>query len=121
MNSRTDIRDRNDIRVLVHTFYSAIRSDADLAPVFALRIADDAWGPHLERMTLFWSHILLQEPGFTGNPFQKHVGLPVTGPLFDRWLTLWHETVRSLYDGPRADEAMQKARNIADVFRTRLC
>lgn len=115
-----DITTVDDVRHLVTTFYTAVRASDTLAPVFALRIADDAWGPHLDRMTLFWSHVLLGEHGYSGNPLRLHKGLPITEQHFTVWLSLWTSTVIANFRGPTADEAILKARNIADVFRSRL-
>lgn len=115
-----DITTVDDVRLLVTTFYNTVRASETLAPVFALRINDDAWGPHLDRMTLFWSHLLLGEHGYSGNPLRQHIGLPLTEQHFTVWLSLWTSTVIAHFRGPTADEAILKARNIADVFRSRL-
>ena len=120
MTLQSDINTVDDVRHLVTTFYTAVRSNTLLAPVFAQRIADDAWGPHLERMTLFWSHLLLGEHGYFGNPLRQHIGLPLTERHFTVWLSLWTSTVMSNFRGPVANDAILKARNIADVFRSRL-
>lgn len=120
MTLQSDINNVDDVRHLVNTFYTAVRNNTALARVFELRIADDAWGPHLERMTLFWSHLLLGEHGYSGNPLRQHIGLPLTEQHFTVWLSLWTSTVMSNFRGPVADDAILKARNIADVFRSRL-
>ncbi len=120
MTIQSDINTVDDVRHLVTTFYTAVGSNTLLAPVFAQRIADDAWGPHLERMTLFWSHLLLGEHGYSGNPLRQHIGLPLTEQHFTVWLSLWTSTVMSNFRGPVANDAILKARNIADVFRSRL-
>ena len=40
------IKSRDDIRLLVDTFYTAIRRDALLGPIFNARIPEDQWpGP----------------------------------------------------------------------------
>jgi hemoglobin len=117
---QNDITTVDDVRHLVNTFYTSVRSNSTLAPVFALRISNDAWGPHLDRMTLFWSHLLLGEHGYSGNPLRQHMGLPLTEQHFTVWLSLWTSTVMANFRGPTADDAIIKARNIADVFRSRL-
>lgn len=120
MTYENDIATVDDVRLLVTTFYTSVRDSTILAPVFALRISDEAWGPHLDRMTLFWSHLLLAEHGYSGNPLRQHIGLPLTEQHFTIWLSLWTSTVMSHFRGPVADDAILKARNIADVFRSRL-
>lgn len=120
MTNTTDISTTQDVRRLVDTFYSKIRADESLAPVFATRIADDGWEPHLQKMTLFWSHLLLQMHGYQGNPLREHIGLPLTHELFTQWLSLWEQTVSGLYSGPIASAAIIKAQNIAGVLGSRL-
>lgn len=120
MTTLTDIRTTDDVATLVHAFYARVRADAELAPVFALRIADDAWAPHLDRMCRFWAHLLLQQHVYHGNPLRQHIGLPLRADHLDRWLALWESTVSMHFVGPLATEAIQKARNIAQVFRSRL-
>lgn len=120
MIKRKDIQTPDDIAVLVYAFYDAVRADADLAPIFELRITDDAWSAHLHRMCQFWGLLLLQDHAFQGNPFKAHIGLPVEGKHFDRWLLLWVTTVHDHFEGPTATLAIEKARNIASVFRSKL-
>lgn len=120
MTTRSDITSSTDIHTLVHTFYDAVRSDAQLAPIFASRISDDAWPAHLARMCQFWGHLLLQQHDYHGNPLRAHIGLPLVDQHFDQWLVLWERTVSAHFDGPVATEAIEKARNIASVFRSRL-
>jgi hemoglobin len=40
------------LRRLVHRFYTNVRADAALGPIFDRRIADGE--PHLEQMVAFW-------------------------------------------------------------------
>lgn len=44
---------------LIHGFYDRVRQDSVLGPIFAARIADDAWPQHLERLVAFWSSVVL--------------------------------------------------------------
>lgn len=71
-------------------------------------------------MYSFWSSILLDEHSFTGNPMQKHVELNKLTPLsqneFDEWITLFNNTVDSLFSGEKADEAKTRAANIARLM-----
>lgn len=55
ISNETD-SDQAMIERLVRTFYTRVRDDARLSPVFAARIAD--WEPHLARMCDFWSSVI---------------------------------------------------------------
>jgi len=47
-----------DVKLLVDTFYSKVRNDDTLAPIFNERIGD-RWPEHLEKMYTFWQTTLL--------------------------------------------------------------
>jgi hemoglobin len=114
--SRKDIESREDVVRLVDRFYDQVRRDPLLSPVFS----HVDWPAHLPVMYSFWSSILLGEGGYQGNPLQKHVGLAIQEAHFERWLALFTSTVRSNFDGPKADEAVDRAQAIASLFRYRL-
>jgi hemoglobin len=120
MTDLKDIENRDDIEVLVNAFYSAVKKDALLAPVFASRIADDAWPAHLQRMYNFWSALLLGERGFEGNPMQKHFSLPIDEGHFTRWLQVFNYAVDRLFTGPKADEAKKRSSSIAQIMQFKI-
>lgn len=109
--------DRDALFRLVSTFYGHVRRDTLLFPIFARRIADDAWPQHLERMTDFWSSVLLASKSYVGNPMAKHAALTDDVPdlgarHFDHWLDLFESTVRDLFVPKLADEITLRARNM---------
>lgn len=115
-----DIEAVADIKVLVDSFYEKVRADELLSPVFAARIADDDWGRHLQRMYDFWSSVLLREGNYLGNPFAKHIDLPISDEHFSSWITLFTATVDENFTGERADEAKLRAQKIGLLFSTKL-
>ena len=98
---------------LVRAFYARARTDDLLGPVFASRIANDEWEPHIERINAFWSSVALMTGVYHGRPMQLHVGLPVDAEHFDRWLALWEQTAREICPPAAADHFIEKARTIA--------
>ena len=52
MATKTDIKDREDVSLLVNTFYAKVRNDKVLGPIFNNIIND--WDAHLELLTDFW-------------------------------------------------------------------
>jgi hemoglobin len=108
---RTGI-DEAMIRRLVNAFYSKVREDALLGPVFDARIAN--WEPHLERMCAFWSSVALMSGRYHGRPMEKHLPLPVDGRHFDRWLELFEETARLVCPPQAAAHFAERARQIAE-------
>lgn len=111
-----DIINREDIKLLVDSFYEKVQADALLAPVF--NHVD--WPHHLPIMYNFWSSMLLGDQSYRGNPFQKHLPLPIQPKHFDRWLKLFKETVNELFSGEKAEEVMSRAESIAGIFQMRL-
>jgi hemoglobin len=119
MSPRPDIQTEADIKVLVDAFYDRVNADPLLAPVFN-EVAHVDWPAHLPRMYDFWSDLLLHTSHYRGQPFLKHLPLPIAGEHFQRWLELFHTTVDALFAGPVAAEAHLRAQNIAQVFASRL-
>jgi hemoglobin len=110
------IENAADIELLVHSFYNKVLKDELLAPHFK----DVDLPAHFPRMIQFWSFILLDEAGFTGNVFDKHIKLDIDKSHFDRWLKLFHETVNEYFTGPKADLANQRADLLGYTFSTKL-
>lgn len=109
----------DDIQLLVNTFYSKVREDGLLAPVFQARI-QERWPQHLEKMYRFWQTLLLGDHTYNGQPFPPHATLPIGQQHFTQWLTLFIQTVDELFTGDKADEAKQRAANIARIFEHKL-
>ena len=109
---RTDISTRADIELLVNSFYEKVRQDETIGYIFRNIIGDD-WSHHLPVMYQFWETVLLNKPGYTGNPIRKHIEVDKKETLqkehYDRWLQLWNETADSLFEGPNASEIKNKA------------
>jgi len=115
-----DIKDINDIRHFVNSFYNKVREDDLLSPIFNSRIEDQAWPVHLERMYSFWNAILFAEKGFDGNPMQKHMTLPIEEKHFSQWLFLFNKTIDELYRGSKAGEAKTRAASIAQIMNFKI-
>lgn len=115
-----DLETLDDIREVVDGFYGKVRQDELLGPIFDEKVGDH-WDVHLEKMYRFWQTVLLQEgQTYFGNPFMKHAPLPIFQPHFERWLALWKQTLEAGFQGPKADEALERAEKMAYVFRVKL-
>jgi len=99
------------LQELVHRFYSRVRGDALLGPIFAARVKD--WPPHLERMTAFWSSVALMTGRYHGAPVPAHMGLPITWTHFERWLALFRETANQTCPPAGAAHVIERAERIA--------
>jgi len=112
----TDIVNRENIQTLVNKFYEKVNADKLLGPVFS----HVDWPKHLPVMYNFWSSMLLGDNTYQGNPFQKHIALPIQANHFNRWLELFTNTVNEHFSGEKADEAKARAANIANLFQFKL-
>lgn len=116
---KQDIQSREDIELLVDTFYAKVRANSILGHIFD-EIAKVNWEEHLPKMYAFWASLLLGEHSFSGNPMQKHIALsqraPMTNVEFSEWLLLFSETVDTLFEGEKAEEAKVRAANIARLM-----
>jgi hemoglobin len=111
-----DIADEADVRNLVDIFYGKVRRDELLAPIFEPVIGDH-WENHLQRMTDFWSTLLLYTRKFKDDPLTKHLPLALTKEHFDRWLSLFRQTVDELFQGQIAQNAKSRANSIARIMK----
>ena len=119
-SARRDIESRADLVQLVDRFYERVRADDVLGPIFD-DVAHTDWDRHLPKMYDFWEAVLFSAPVFGGNPLAVHRELatrtPLGTPEFARWLALFHQSVDTLFRGPRADDAKVRASRIAAVMR----
>ncbi|WP_300486048.1 group III truncated hemoglobin [Flavobacterium sp.] len=114
-----DISTFEDVQALVDTFYGKVQQDDYIGPIFNSKI-QDRWPEHLAKMYRFWESILLDNHTYSGRPFPPHAFLPVDATHFNRWLTLFTATVDSLFVGPIAEEAKERAAKMAAMFHYKI-
>ena len=105
------------LAVLVDRFYAKVREDEVLGPVFNSAIAD--WPEHLEKLTAFWSSVMLTTARYKGQPMVAHMKHKATiePSMFDRWLGLWSETAQETLTKPAAAAIIAKAERIAESLQ----
>ena len=108
------------LRTLIDAFYERVRADERLGPIFAAHVSD--WEAHSERLTDFWSSLMLGSGRYKGNPFAMHQ--PFAGhldvALFERWLELWALTTAEQFPEDLAAEFQRKARRVAESLKAGL-
>ncbi len=119
IDKRRDIQNITDVQILVNTFYDKVRADTLLGPVFNEKIGN-RWPEHLERMYRFWQTILLEEHTYFGSPFPPHAQLPVALEHFETWLSIFTNTVDSLFVGEKAERAIWQGQRMAEVFHSKI-
>ena len=117
---KTDIKNREDISLLVETFYIKIRKDEVLGPIFNTIIKD--WESHLILLTDFWETQLLLIRKYRGNPIAAHqevddtMNHSITSEHFGLWLNLWFETLDDLFEGETAWVAKNRAQKMSTML-----
>lgn len=108
------IQGRTEIEELVNTFYGKVQRDDLIGPIFNKKL-EGRWPEHLEKMYRFWETLLTDTISYQGRPFPPHLALDLHQPHFERWLTLFHETMEE-FEGPLAEEAIRRANLMASMF-----
>jgi len=109
------------ISALVDEFYTRVRADDMLGPIFARAITGD-WEPHLNTMKDFWSSMVLSTGRYDGRPLPKHMALPgLTPDHFTRWLELFYKTLQDTAPSQQAEDwFIDRAVRIAKSFQLSL-
>jgi len=114
------ITDHRSIVLLIDSFYDKARKDELIGPIFH-EVIGDHWDQHLPTMYKFWEDILFSTQSYEGNPMrvhqQLHERIPLEPAHFERWKKLFVETVRELFEGEKAELAVQRAISIATVMQ----
>jgi hemoglobin len=109
----------DDIKLLVNTFYSRVQKDELIGPIFNEKI-QNRWDEHLAKMYTFWQTVLLDDHTYFGRPFPPHANLPVEMEHFDRWLSIFNQTVDELFEGEKAEEAKWRGSQMAKMFLSKI-
>lgn len=119
MNQRIALETRDDIKLLVDTFYAKVRKDSLIGPIFT-DVAKVNWDEHLPKLYNFWADLLLGEDTYRGRPFPPHMKLNLIPSHFEQWLRLFVATVDENFVGLKAEEAKGRALRIARNFMINL-
>ena len=117
---KKDIQNREDISILVRSFYKDIRTHETLGPIFNSNITD--WESHFELLTDFWETQLFLKRKYYGNPVTAHQEVDkamngtITSEHFGLWLNLWFATIDRLFDGETAWIAKNRAQKMSTML-----
>lgn len=110
--------DEHYISHLVDAFYTRIRADAELGPIFDTEIGD-RWDEHLPRMKRFWASVALNAGTYSGKPVPVHQKLMTVEPNhFVTWLALFRQTLEDTAPSLEAVAYfMERAERIAESLQ----
>ncbi len=108
------------IRDLVLRFYAEVRRDPLLGPIFESRVHD--WDEHLDKLTAFWSSVVLMTGRYKGRPMPVHMAIAEISPLhFQRWLALFGATAATACPPAAAALFIERAERIAQSLHLGIC
>jgi hemoglobin len=110
------------VRNLVTAFYTRVRRDHVLAPVFARAVgtSDAEWAAHIAQMEDFWSSFILAGGIRSHSSILSRLRLPeLEPPLLERWLSLLGGTCTDLFEPPVAAAFQGYFTRIARLRRAR--
>ncbi len=118
-----DILDRSDLELLIDQFYKRVLSNPEIS-FFFTEVVELDWETHLPRIVDFWESNLLGRGPYKGNPMHVHIDLNKRSKLehnhFEVWLQLWEESIQANFDGPMAELAIKRAKQIAQLMQLKL-
>ncbi len=118
-NSNRDIESEEDVMLMVDSFYEKVRKDKLLGYVFD-DFAQVNWESHLPIMYKFWNTLIFGKQTYKGNPFAKHIPLPIDEQHFRQWINLFERNIDEHFSGAVAEKTKFRAKSIAHIFQTKL-
>ncbi len=123
MTTNKDLENKQDICLLVDTFYQRVRQNPIIGHIF-IHIAQIEWEKHLPKIYAFWETVLLGENTYKNNVMEPHIQLNRKIKLedghFETWLNLWQGAVDELFVGENATSAKQKADTMQLLMRYKI-
>src|SRR5512133_3730367 len=109
---KNDIATLKDIHFLVDQFYTSVRQDPFLGPVFNDRLSG-RWEMHHKKLYRFWNTVLLRRPDYFGDPDPMHFDMNIDERHFEGWLKIWTETFDANFEGEIAERAKFRGKTMA--------
>lgn len=106
-----------EIEILIDTFYEKVMGHAELSYFFSEAVLN--WAFHKKKFIQYWSKQILFKESYEGSPLHKHVaidhqfGRGFNKHHFHEWARLWEETVKELFEGEKAQLAIESGVNMA--------
>jgi hemoglobin len=114
---------RENIELLVNQFYTRVKADDLLGPVFN-NTENFSWETHIPIMIDFWESLLLGTMKYKGNVMVKHIELHRRTPLrkeqFDQWKKLFYATLDEFFEGVNVAEARRRVEAMAPLMLYKL-
>ncbi len=121
---KNDIENREDIYLLVKTFYVKLMNDDLMRHFFMDFTNPEHLEIHLQTLVDFWDNILFFSGGYRKNAMVPHLKLHQEKPFkkehFKIWLSMFSASVDELFQGVNAHAAKSRAQSIATVMEIKI-
>lgn len=121
---KPDIQSREDLEIIISSFYKKLTSDHLLFPFFEEIVKSKSLEHHLSIIVDFWQDILFQTYRYKNNPMQKHLDfhqkMKFEKEHFTLWLQYLTETVDEKFEGENALNMKTRASSIATVMQLKM-
>jgi hemoglobin len=118
-----DIKDQEDLCVLVQEFYKKLLADASISYIFT-DIVKIKLEEHLPILVTFWSQAILGTGGYTNNLTQIHLDINtkeyLSPELFKIWLSHFYIAVDENFKGAKAEQIKTQALNLATIMQIKI-
>jgi hemoglobin len=117
-----DIETREDIIVVMRTFYDKLLAD-DSINFYFTKVTDvhHHLEEHFELLATFWEQSLFMKGGYFNNMFQIHKDInekhSFTKEHFDAWLKHLYETIDADFKGKNAEQMKTNALSMATIMQ----
>lgn len=120
-----DISTREDILLIMRTFYDKLLSDDKINYFFTkYSHVDQHLDEHLDLLCNFWEQALFLKGGYSNNMFQIHKDIRDKSPFlkehYDIWLDYLYDSINNHFEGKSAEQMKKMAVNMATVLKIKL-
>ncbi len=114
-----DITGREGIRQIMEDFYTLLLSDHEMRPFFD-DVVKSGLDHHFDILVDFWDNMLFYTGAYGRNAMRPHLALhekrPMSKEHFAAWLSHLQKAIEGRHSGPKAEEMLQKAHQIARLM-----
>ena len=120
-----DIATRQDILLILQSFYSKLLEDNEINFFFTrITSVDQHLEEHFETLATFWEQSLFLKGGYSNNMFQIHKDIhekhSFSKEHFEIWLNHLNSSIDSNFQGKIAEQMKTNALNMATVMQIKL-
>ncbi len=121
---KRDIKDRNDIYIIVDDFYKKLLYDEEMKHFFEKFKDDNSLQKHLNILVDFWDNVLFYSGTYNKNAMLPHIELNKTKPFqmqhFNLWLHHFYASIDNNFKGEISEIAKNRATSIATVMKLKI-